>query len=105
WSHTGTASGVLYRKGGACYLRYEETDETLGSSTTTVRWDDNEIRIIRRGSIESEQTFRPGKSTQGVYALPQGRALLECRTKQMKQEQHGSTATLSWSYDLYIDGM
>ena len=99
------ARGHLYLNGGVYYLRYAEPEDELGAVMTTVRWDGEQIRIVRRGSVDSEMTFRAGQRTFGTYALPQGRAMLECRTERIDARIGGGFGTIAWSYDLYIDGM
>ena len=53
------ARGDLYRKGDHTYIRYEEEPNELGRTVTLIKLEDNQIRIVRQGDVQAEQTFRP----------------------------------------------
>ena len=51
------ARGDLYRKGDHTYIRYEEEPNELGRTVTLIKLEDNQIRIVRQGDVQAEQTF------------------------------------------------
>jgi len=98
--------GRLFRKTKAVYLRYVETDEDEASSSVTVRYDGEELRILRQGKVDGEQSFVSGKRRQGSYTTPIGRLRLETETEllRMTGEPGGKLPlTLDWSYGLWIE--
>ncbi|MFD2614556.1 DUF1934 domain-containing protein [Paenibacillus gansuensis] len=96
--------GTLYRKENAVYLRYAETDEAMGNTMTTVRIDPQELKIIRHGEVESDQTFAVGRRLPGNYRTPFVSMQLETHTQLIHADVTGATGTLQWNYDLYFDG-
>lgn len=106
-THVHQADGELYDKNGSWYLLYEEPETDAagpGRIRATVKWDDEQIKVVRRGAVESELTFRSGARTAGSFALTQGRLPLECYTHGIDRRLNGGLGSLSWSYDLYADG-
>ena len=113
-------AGLLYRKPRGHYLVYEEaaadgTETADGERTkATIRWDGEELKLMRRGAVESEQTFAAGRVTTGSYRLPQGAFELETRTHELRLESGAASAaaewprpvkaTASWRYDLKLGG-
>ncbi|MFK7694861.1 DUF1934 domain-containing protein [Paenibacillus sp. HJGM_3] len=55
---------------GANYVRYPEPDPAYGRTTTTVKWSATDIRVLRHGDVESDQTFVSGVRMTGSYKLP-----------------------------------
>ncbi|WP_127589064.1 DUF1934 domain-containing protein [Paenibacillus koleovorans] len=118
--------GELYRTPtGASYVRYPEPDPTMGHTTTTVKWDGPEIRVLRHGEVKSDLTFVVGSRMSGSYWLPQadaahteaapapvlprrshteGRILLESVTRDISIQEREAGPSLKWSYELYADG-
>lgn len=103
-THTQQAEGELYDVNGTYYLRYEEPGGDMAGTTATVKWNDTQVKVIRRGGAESDLTFRSGTRTIGSYALPQGRMELELYTHGIERKLEGGLGTLSWSYDMYAGG-
>jgi len=111
-------SGLLYNKPRGQYLVYEEEAEggaARGERTrTTIRWDGEELKLVRRGAIESEQIFALGRHTAGSYRLPQGTFALETETHELRVDSGGSShaaewprplkVTAFWRYDLKLGG-
>ncbi|GGG25151.1 DUF1934 domain-containing protein [Paenibacillus abyssi] len=58
--------GEWVQKHRSVFLLYEESEED-GQVRTTVRWNEEELKITRRGDVETEQTFAPGVRRPGVY--------------------------------------
>jgi uncharacterized beta-barrel protein YwiB (DUF1934 family) len=94
----------MYVKGNAYFIRYLETEGGIGRISATVRIQQDEIRILRRGDMESEMMFVAGMNKHGWYALPQGRIELETRTSEIIVQWSDAGGHASWSYELMVDG-
>ncbi|MFC5450439.1 DUF1934 domain-containing protein [Paenibacillus aestuarii] len=98
------ARGELYRKGDHSYIRYEEAPNELGRTVTLIKLETDQIRIIRQGDVQAEQTFVPGEKRAGFYHTPQGRLELETETHELTSEAVHGIGVTRWSYDLYASG-
>ncbi|CAM3411660.1 DUF1934 domain-containing protein [Marinicrinis lubricantis] len=94
--------GWIYPKESSLYIRYEETDEAMGRTATTIKVTEQEITVTRHGDIESRQSFIHGQSCGGYYTLPQGRLNLATVTHHIHNRLVQGIGTLAWSYDLLI---
>src|SRR4051794_37152652 len=74
------ADGDLYPKGAHYYLRYNEPGPEMAGTVTTIKLERESIRIIRQGSLRSEQNFVSGQRLKGYYDTPEGRLELETVT-------------------------
>jgi uncharacterized beta-barrel protein YwiB (DUF1934 family) len=98
------AQGDLYPKGKHFYIRYEEAEAELGRTTTLLKLETGQLRIIRQGDVESEQKFVPGERSVGFYQTTQGRLELEMHTHGMSSDLNLGLGWVSWSYDLIVQG-
>jgi uncharacterized beta-barrel protein YwiB (DUF1934 family) len=120
------AEGELYETAtGSSYVRYVEPGQTNGLTTTTVKWNESEIKIIRHGETKSDLTFIKGARMTGSYWLPKSsdsadsrdplvltrrndptdsRMLLESVTRAISSKTLKDGYSLKWSYELYSDG-
>jgi uncharacterized beta-barrel protein YwiB (DUF1934 family) len=98
------AEGYLYPKGNHFYIRYEETESELGRTSTLLKLESGQIRIIRQGDVESEQSFVPGERRVGFYQTSQGRMELEMHTHDMASDMQQGLGSVIWSYDLFVQG-
>lgn len=96
--------GDLYKKGEHYYLRYDETEPEMQGTVTTIKLERERIRIVRHGSVRSEQEFAVGRPLQGLYETPQGRMGLETVTHAMHYDWIDGLGTVEWSYDLFVMG-
>ncbi|NHN31980.1 DUF1934 domain-containing protein [Paenibacillus agricola] len=96
--------GDLYLKGNHYYLRYKEADPEMAGTTTLIKLEDGLVRIIRQGSVRSEQTFKAGQRLKGYYDAPQGKLELETDTEQLTLELEQGLGTVEWSYSLFVMG-
>ncbi|WJH35761.1 DUF1934 domain-containing protein [Paenibacillus sp. CC-CFT747] len=97
-------SAERYRKGDSFYFRYRETDPAMGRTATILKVAPGEIRILRHGDVESEQTFVPDGRRNGFYQTPQGLLELGTETRELAVRLVNGTGTVSWSYDLFVSG-
>lgn len=93
----------LYVKGDHCFYRYNETDENMGRTVTTVKVEPKQIRIIRHGDIQSEQSFALQSHKSFFYQTPQGRLELTTFTHEIIMNLSDQLGTVSWSYDLFVE--
>lgn len=102
-------AGTLYRKPNAVYVRYEDRSEAEAHIGTTVRWDGRELRIVRRGAVDGEQSFAAGRVTAGRYRSRAADLELETKTTVVKADP-GDWANgpfplrLRWVYKLKVNG-
>ncbi|WP_176222142.1 DUF1934 domain-containing protein [Tuberibacillus sp. Marseille-P3662] len=78
-SHT---QGQLFIKDKTYYLRYTENMEGIGDVSNTIKMDDTEAVVIRKGPVSMRQHLVPGEETQGVYHNPFGQMTMVTNTKQ-----------------------
>jgi uncharacterized beta-barrel protein YwiB (DUF1934 family) len=99
-----TFNAELYVKGDSCYYRYNETDENMGRTVTTLKVEPQQIRIIRHGDVQSEQSFALQSHKTFYYQTPQGRLELTTYTHEINVSLTEQVGTISWSYDLFVVG-
>lgn len=66
-SYEFTTDGELYHKGTQDYLRFTEKFGVDESVQTTMKWDKEELTLIRQGDVLMRQTFVSNKETFGRY--------------------------------------
>ncbi|WP_138496365.1 DUF1934 domain-containing protein [Paenibacillus pinistramenti] len=96
--------GELVQGASGIYIRYEEPEPGPkgGSTRTTVRISGNEIKVLRHGEIQSQQTFGAGQRHPGFYRSPFTTFNLSTDTKSVEIRLNGAEGTLGWVYDLYV---
>ncbi|NGZ78209.1 DUF1934 domain-containing protein [Saccharibacillus alkalitolerans] len=99
-----TLAGQLYRKGKSLYIRYEEpgADGSRGSVRTLLKVTQEELKVIRHGEVESEQSFRKGSSLSGFYRSPYTRFALIAHTRDLRVRMQGASGEIYWEYELEI---
>ena len=110
-------AGLLYPKPRGSYLVYEEAADAGVQTRTTVRFGDGELKLVRRGAVESEQAFAARRVTQGWDRLPNRNIALETPTAALRvdtgaSDEQGMAAewprplnvTAEWQYDLKLGG-
>ncbi|MDQ0207078.1 YwiB family protein [Alkalicoccobacillus murimartini] len=70
-SYEFSTEGELYHKREQDYLRFVETFGVDKKVQTTMKWDGEELTLIRQGDVLMRQTFVSGKSTIGRYVTPE----------------------------------
>jgi len=79
-----TTEGKHYRKGGADYLVYEESEISgMDGSTTTLKLKDGKITLNRFGSAKMRLEFEKGKRFSSDYVTPGGTFKLEILTGEL----------------------
>ena len=93
-----------YIKGANYYYRYLEDGEGMGRTSTLLKVCPDEIRIIRQGDIESEQTFAVGEMRNGYYRTPQGTLQMTTRTSRVFVDLTEGLGSVEWAYELQLAG-
>lgn len=94
----------LYHKGQHVYLRYPESEEEMGRTTTTVRIGPDGVRIIRHGDVRSEQTFAAGETHRGYYETTHGKVELATSTRELHMRLEEKGGDVQWRYELTVSG-
>ena len=99
-----TLEGMVTYKGDTLYVRYMEPEEQgMGKTSTTIKFNFDELRVIRRGEVDAEQVFRMGEQMPGAYRIGPMRLAMETKLLQLDNRVKGGLGTLSWRYELYVD--
>ncbi|AIQ15378.1 MULTISPECIES: DUF1934 domain-containing protein [unclassified Paenibacillus] len=100
------AAGEVTARGPQLYIRYEESSQgpqgEAVSVRTTIKISDSELKLIRHGGIQSEQSFAPGRRLPGFYRSPYTQFNLSTETRKLDMVRNGRSLTVSWEYDLYV---
>ncbi|WP_055105451.1 DUF1934 domain-containing protein [Paenibacillus ihumii] len=96
--------GESMTRGSTVYVRYVEPESgpTGGTTRATVKIAQNELKIIRHGEVESEQTFQQGRRLPGFYKSPYTRFNLSTDTSRLEYRLEGSRRIVTWEYDLLV---
>lgn len=102
------AAGEVIARGAQLYIRYEEAEQgprgEAVSVRTTIKISGSELKLIRHGSIESEQSFVLGRRLPGFYRSPYTQFNLSTDTRKLDITRKGRSLNVSWEYDLYVYG-
>lgn len=100
------AAGEVIARGPLLYIRYEEAEPgprgEAVSVRTTIKISGSELKLIRHGSIESEQSFALGRRLPGFYRSPYAQFNLSTDTRKLDIVREGRSLKLSWEYDMYV---
>ncbi|MBK5252171.1 MAG: DUF1934 domain-containing protein [Peptostreptococcaceae bacterium] len=79
-----TTEGKHYKKGGAEYLVYEESEISgMKGATTTLKLKGDKITLTRFGSARMRLEFEKGKRFESEYFTPNGTFELEILTDEL----------------------
>lgn len=100
------ANGEVVSKGRHLYLQYEEMNQGPQgekiSVRTTIKIAGNQLKLIRHGGIQSEQSFESGRRLPGFYRSPYTQFNLSTETSKLELVREGRSLTVEWEYDLYV---
>jgi uncharacterized beta-barrel protein YwiB (DUF1934 family) len=100
------AAGEVIARGAQLFIRYEEAEQgprgEAVSVRTTIKISGSELKLIRHGSIESEQSFALGRRLPGFYRSPYTQFNLSTKTRKLDITREGRSLNVSWEYDLYV---
>lgn len=98
------AFGYFATLAGKLILRYEEFSESGEVMKTMIKISEHEIVVTKKGDIESEMVFIPGKVTQTNYQTPYGAFLMQLHTMTVQHEQTEDGVEAAIEYQLIIQG-
>ncbi|MFS0724739.1 DUF1934 domain-containing protein [Paenibacillus sp. 1P07SE] len=105
-----TYSGDWAVRNRSAFLIYEELEEGR-RLRTTVRWDDGlrELKITRRGDVETEHHYVQGARRRGEYRITGARLEMETETDYLalapdSESAHELPVTIEWKYRLWMSG-
>jgi uncharacterized beta-barrel protein YwiB (DUF1934 family) len=78
--------GRFFRKGKACYLRYEEVMD-VGKIKTFVKFSEDEAVIMRSGALDMRLAFRRNYIMKGHYTTPYGTMDTLTDTKKLEHQE------------------
>ena len=100
------ADGEAILRGQQIYIRYEESEPgpqgEQNSVRTTIKIAAGELKLIRHGSVQSEQSFEPGRRLPGFYRSSYTQFNLSTDTRKLEIQRDGRSIAVSWEYDLYV---
>ncbi|WP_379137553.1 DUF1934 domain-containing protein [Paenibacillus sp. sgz500958] len=99
-------TGEVIAKGSQLYIRYEEPgqgpEEENAAIRTTIKISGSELKLIRHGGVQSEQTFEQGRRLPGFYRSPYTQFNLSTDTRELDITRNGRSLKISWDYELYV---
>lgn len=97
-------SAAYYRRNGAYYLIYRESELTgLEGVTTTLRIERDNLILKRMGRVQLRQEYRQDLLSAGVYATPFGKIPMSVRTSALESDLTAMGGRITLKYDLYVD--
>ncbi len=94
------AQGDLFEKSEGWFLRYEEPERDQGIITATIKCTQGQIKLMRRGAVESDMTFEVGITHPGFYTSSLIHMPFETATTEILIELHEGKGRLIWAYHL-----
>ncbi|MGG1878604.1 DUF1934 domain-containing protein [Paenibacillus cisolokensis] len=94
----------VFARGKSLYVRYIEPKlgPHQGETRTMLKLSEDEVKIIRHGEVESEQSFMLGQRLPGFYRSPFTSFQLSTHTQRMELVVDGMSGRAAWEYDLYV---
>jgi|GEM_PF-1975737 uncharacterized beta-barrel protein YwiB (DUF1934 family) len=99
-----TVPGVVYRKAGAWYLRYEEEDEAGERTRVLVKCAEDGWTVTRRGPVEGEIRCMRGRPGRGSYRIGGMELSLTARFRSASLRMDGRRGMIRLEYGLSIGG-
>ncbi|MDQ0257395.1 uncharacterized beta-barrel protein YwiB (DUF1934 family) [Evansella vedderi] len=102
-----SATGLLFKRGVTTFVRFEEPVEDDGRATMqTLKIQENEMSVSRKGALTMNQRFIPGTVTEGMFHSPYGQMAMRTDTKDMDFQWNEllKVGTLRLRYSLHLQG-
>ncbi|TMW72126.1 DUF1934 domain-containing protein [Alteribacter natronophilus] len=106
-TNTMEAAGRLIAKGDTTYLRFEEPQqEGLEPTNQTVKIQQGEMTVIRKGAVNMNQRFITGVKTEGTYQSPYGpmRMLTDTKNVRFLWDETENKGEIRLTYSLILQG-
>lgn len=101
--------GKLYRRNGAIYLLYDETELSgIPGCKTRLRLRDGEIQMKRIGDgpgTDTEILFEKGKRYNGFFDTPFGAVEIEVLTNEVASDITEDGGNIDIDYDISLKGL
>jgi uncharacterized beta-barrel protein YwiB (DUF1934 family) len=98
-----TFQGLFFDVPPLGYLRYRETDDQIGDTQTTIRLLPDELRIQRRGTIETLMVLKPNERTSVVYQLAGAQMKMTAYTSRLDFYWSHGEGNIDCFYELWLD--
>lgn len=96
-------TGLLNRRNGVIYIRYDEVADTgtgLTSNMIKIYPDDIKVEINKKGAITSHMSFVSGEKTHTFYETPFGAMNLAIYARQVDIEETQDTIHVFMDYSI-----
>ncbi|WP_035187487.1 DUF1934 domain-containing protein [Alteribacter aurantiacus] len=106
-TNTVNATGRLLSKGDVTYLRFEEpVEEGLDKTMQTLKVQQGEMSVIRKGAVNMNQRFITGVETEGTYHSPFGpmRMLTDTKNVRFLWDESANRGEIRLNYSLTLQG-
>ena len=98
--------GKFYKKGEAYFVVYEETEISgMEGTTTTLKIESDELRIIRFGTTSSNLVFKKGIKHSSIYKTIYGIFEVNVEPSSMEIDVGESGGKIEIAYNLEAGGM
>lgn len=104
---TTRAQGIMVYKEPYYYVSYEEKidRESSGSSKTVLRFSDKELRVTRKGEVESVLEFVEGSIHNSLYMTSMGNFEVELITDRLKINLEEKKSRIQAEYRIGLNTM
>ena len=97
-------SGTYEERDDGTYLIYDETELTgMGSTTTTVKVEEDKVSIIRFGDTSTHMVFQEGQKHISYYDMGFGAFTIGINTRRIARNFNQSGGTLEIEYCMEIN--
>jgi uncharacterized beta-barrel protein YwiB (DUF1934 family) len=91
-------------KGASFFVRYREQMEDGGETTAVLRVEEDEVSLLRQGSVQMKQVFRKGAGTRGMYTTPYGAFQMDTHTRLLRIERKdGVPSRVVIAYQMWLN--
>ena len=96
--------GQYYYKEGKHYLFYDEVvEETPETIKNRIEITPDEVKVSKRGIINTEMEFRPKEETKTHYSTPFGTLIMGIRTDRIQVEEKDDSLEALIEYNLEVN--
>ncbi|WP_157812085.1 DUF1934 domain-containing protein [Alteribacter populi] len=108
-TNTINTMGRMLTKGDITYLRFEEPQEegeSVERTMQTVKIQQGEMTVIRKGAMNMNQRFVSGVETEGTYQSPYGPMRMRTNTKNVRflWDETSKQGEIQLQYSLTLQG-
>ena len=94
----------FYKSDGVYFCEYEESEITgLGGTKTTIEIATDYVSLTRRGTVNSQMLFVPGRKTSSLYSMPFGELTIDIHTKELFSDIGDTGGRLKVEYIIDIN--